>query len=230
MGGSNGRLRAHDFVAWFSQVLMFLTLGLLVFPSHLMAALVPGLITAGALALVARPLGTLICLLPFRYTRKELVYVSWVGLRGAVPIILAIFPMMAGIEAGGRIFNIVFFVVVVSALIQGWSVGRVTRKLDLEIAEPPPPPTSLEISSVHPLHDEILTYYVTNTSAACGRSIAELAFPQGAAAMLIVRGAQLIAPKGGTRLEPEDYVTVFCQPEDRQTMHVIFGGSETLPA
>src|SRR5690606_4431333 len=117
----SGIIHAHDFMAWFSQVVMFLTLGLLAFPSQLAGALVPGLIVAGALALVARPLATWLCLLPFGYTVKELTYVSWVGLRGAVPIILATFPMMAKLEEGSRIFNIVFFVVVVSALVQGWS-------------------------------------------------------------------------------------------------------------
>src|SRR5690606_5488583 len=82
----SGIVHAHDFMAWFSQVLMFLTLGLLAFPSQLLLALVPGLIIAGALALVARPLATWLCLLPFGYSVKELTYVSWVGLRGAVPI------------------------------------------------------------------------------------------------------------------------------------------------
>lgn len=227
----SGILRAHDFVAWFSQVLMFLALGLLAFPSQLIGALVPGLVIAGALALVARPLGTLTCLLPFRYAPKEPLYVGWVGLRGAVPIILATFPMMAGLEQGSRIFNIVFFVVVVSALVQGWSVRSVTRWLGLETAAPPPPPANVEISSMLPLSDEILTFFIEQSSPACGRSLSELRFPEGAAAMLVVRGPQLVAPKGGTELRAGDYVSVFCRPEDREHMHRLFDAkaSESPP-
>jgi cell volume regulation protein A len=225
----SGILRAHDFVAWFSQVLMFLALGLLAFPSQLMGAVFPGLVIAGALALVARPLGTWICLLPFRYAPRELVYVSWVGLRGAVPIILATFPMMAGLEQGSRIFNIVFFVVVVSALIQGWSVRSVTHWLGLETAAPPPPPASVEISSVLPLKDEILTFFIERSSRACDKNLIDLHFPEGAAAMMIVRGPQLIAPKGKTTLRAGDYVSVFCRPEDREHMHRLFGAGSSEP-
>lgn len=217
-----GILRAHDFVAWFSQVLMFLALGLLAFPSQLAAALGPGLVIAGALALVARPLGTLLCLLPFRYTPKELTYVAWVGLRGAVPIILATFPMMAGLEQGNQIFNIVFFVVVVSALVQGWSVRSVTRWLGLETEAPPPPPASVEISSALPVRDEILTFFIEERSQACGRKLSELAFPEGAAAMLLARGPQLLAPKGGMELRAGDHISVFCRPEDRGRMQELF--------
>lgn len=224
-----GIVRAHDFVAWFSQVLMFLALGLLAFPSQLVAALLPGLVIAGSLALVARPLGTLLCLLPFRYAPKELVYVGWVGLRGAVPIILATFPMMAGLPQGSQIFNIVFFVVVISALIQGWSVRSVTRWLGLETAAPPPPPASVEISSVLPLRDEILTFFIQESSPASGKKLSELAFPEGAAAMMVVRGPQLIAPKGGTELQVGDYISVFCRPEDRQRMQRLFETNESEP-
>ncbi len=217
-----GILHAHDFVAWFSQILMFAALGLLAFPSQLLSALVPGLVIAAALALVARPLATLLCLFPFRYARRELVYVGWVGLRGAVPIILATFPMMAGLEGGSRIFNIVFFVVVVSALIQGWSVRLVTRWLGLELAAPPPPRATLEISSAIPLRDEILTFFISDSSPARGKKLSELAFPEGAAALLVTRDAELIAPKGATELKSGDYVAVFCRPADRGLMLRMF--------
>lgn len=222
-----GILRSHDFMAWCAQVLMFLSLGLLAFPSQLFAAVIPGLAIAGALALVARPLGTLLCLLPFRYSPKEVVYVAWVGLRGAVPIILATFPLMAGVEQGKLIFNIVFFVVVVSALIQGWSVRSVTRWLDLETATPPPPPASIEISSALPMRDDILTFFIEATSPLCNKRFADMQFPEGAAAMLIVRGTQLLAPQGNTALQAGDYVSIFCHPEDRQTMQQTFGSVGT---
>lgn len=215
-------LRAHDFVAWLSQVVMFLVLGLLAFPSQLLDALMPGLVIAGALALVARPLATTLCLIPFRYEPKELVYVGWVGLRGAVPIILATFPMMAGLPQASQIFNIVFFVVVISALIQGWSVRSVTRRLGLETTAPPPPPAIVELSSSVPMRDEILTFFLQASSPVCDKKLSELEFPPGAAAMLVVRGTELIAPKGDTVLRNGDFVSVFCRPEDRQRMNSLF--------
>lgn len=224
-----GIVRAHDFIAWFSQVVMFLALGLLAFPSQLLGALLPGLVIAGALALVARPLGTLFCLVPFRYPPREFVLIGWIGLRGAVPIILATFPMMTGLPRSSQIFNIVFFVVVVSALVQGSSVRWVTRWLGLETDAPPPPPASVEISSVLPLREEILTFFIQDGSPARGKNLAALDFPPGAAAMLVVRGAELIAPKGGTELRPGDYLSVFCRPEDGARMRRLFEPGPSEP-
>lgn len=226
----SGILRAHDFVAWSSQIIMFLALGLLSFPSQLVAVIGPGLIVAGALALLARPLSTLVCLLPFRYSPRELVYVGWVGLRGAVPIILAMFPMMAGAAHADRLFNIVFFVVVVSALVQGWSVRSVTHWLGLETAARPPPPASVEISSALPLANEIMMFFIDEQAAVCGQRIATLSFPDGASVMLIVRGRELIAPKGSTELCQGDYVYVFCRPGDLEQLRALFDRSRAQAA
>ncbi len=218
-----GILRAHDFVAWSSQVLMFLMLGLLAYPSRLAAVIGPGLIVSAILAFVARPVSVLLCVWPFRYQPKEVVYMSWVGLRGAVPIILGMFPMIAGIEGAPRIFNIVFFVVVVSALVQGWSVPSVTRLLGLKAEGSPAPPTVLEIDSVFPLADEVMSFYVGERSGVRGKRMQDLTFPEGAAAMLVVRGRDLIAPRGRTELEVGDHVYVFSRPQDRDRMHQLFG-------
>lgn len=215
-------LRTHDFVAWSSQIIMFLALGLLSFPSQLLSVLGPGLIVAAALALLARPLGVLVCLLPFRYAPKEIVYVGWVGLRGAVPIILAMFPMMAGVAHADQLFNIVFFVVVISALIQGWSVRGVTHWLGLETAAQPPPPASVEISSALPLTSEIMTFFIDEEAEVCGQSIAAMVFPEGASIMLIVRGHELLAPRGTTELCRGDYAYVFCRPGDREKLRELF--------
>lgn len=218
-------LRSLDFVAWLAQVLMFLMLGLLAFPSRLLEAMVPGLVIAGALAFLARPLAVWLCLLPFRFQPREVGYIGWVGLRGAVPIILATYPMMAGIEQGSRIFDIVFFVVVVSALVQGWSVPLATRWFGLERqALPPSPSTIIEVSSALPLEVEISTHHVGPASPVAGRQLRELQFPEGASAIMVVRDGQLIAPKGRTELLPGDHVSVFCRPEDRDRMLELFAG------
>ena len=122
----------QDGVAWLAQVVMFLTLGLLVFPSQLPAVVVPGLAVTAVLMLVARPASVFLCLAPFRsFGWRDKLFVSWAGLRGAVPIVLATFPIVAGIPSAQAIFNIVFFVVLVSSLIQGPTLGWLARRLGL---------------------------------------------------------------------------------------------------
>ena len=122
-------LRVHDAVAWLGQVVMFLVLGLLSFPSRLFAVGWVGLALGLVLALVARPLSAMLCLLPFRYPLRESLFIGWVGLRGAVPIILAIFPVLAGAPAAHHIFNVVFFIVVLSTLVPGATVRWAARRL-----------------------------------------------------------------------------------------------------
>ncbi|MFH0902199.1 MAG: potassium/proton antiporter [Pseudomonadota bacterium] len=222
----SGVLRAHDFVGWFSQIVMFVALGLLSFPAHLAEVAPLGLALAGFLALVARPVAVFLCLAPFRFAFGELVYVSWVGLRGAVPIILAAYPVMAGVQGSGRIFDVVFFVVVVSAFVQGGSIRWLTRRLGLLTVSPLPPPAVLEITSTSLLDGEIMTFYIGPASAVSGATVGELPFPAAAAAMLIVRGSELIAPKGLTRIEPGDYVYVFSRREDQPFMRLLFGQEE----
>ena len=122
-------LRVHDAVAWLGQVIMFLVLGLLSFPSRLFGVGWVGLALALVLALVARPLSAVACLLPFRFPMRESLFVGWVGLRGAVPIILAMFPVLAGAPEAHHIFNVVFFIVVLSTIIPGATVRWVARRL-----------------------------------------------------------------------------------------------------
>jgi cell volume regulation protein A len=216
-------LRVHDFVAWFAQIVMFLALGLLVFPSRLLAVVGSGVVIAAVLALLARPLAVVLCLLPFRFRVREVGFVGWIGLRGAVPIILATYPIMSGAAAGSRIFDIVFFVVVLSALVQGGTVRLAMRSLGLEAMAEPAPPATLEIASNQPLSGELLSFYIQPASAVCGVKMSELPFPEHAAAMLVVRGRELIAPRGGTELQAGDHVYVFCRSEDRGFMQLMFG-------
>jgi cell volume regulation protein A len=222
-----GLLRVHDALAWLSQIVMFLMFGLLVFPSRLIEVLWVGMALSLALALLARPLAVAACLAPFRYPPREIAFVGWVGLRGAVPIILATFPVLAGAPMADRIFDVVFFIVVVSVLMQGGSVPYITRLLKLEVAEPPAPRAVLEIESMQPLTGELMSFYIDPALAVSGVPISELPFPEGAAATLIVRGQDLVAPKGNTTLDPGDHVYIFCRPEDRSLIQLMFGRPES---
>ncbi|HEX9049527.1 MAG TPA: potassium/proton antiporter [Anaeromyxobacter sp.] len=221
-----GLRRVHDAMAWFSQVVMFLLLGLLAFPSRLAGVAGQGLALGLFLAFVARPVVVAACLAPFRVPRRELVFVSWVGLRGAVPIMLATFPVFAGVEGARHVFDLVFFVVVVSSLVQGTSVRWLARTLELETGGPPPPRAMLEIMSTQRLSGEVMSFYVEAASAVAGSRISDLPIPDGSAVMLVVRGRDLVAARGRTVLEPGDHVYVFTPPEEKAFVQLMFGRQE----
>lgn len=232
MGNANmryrsGVLRVHDAVAWFAQVTMFLVLGLLVYPSALLQAAPIGLGVGLALAFIVRPLAVLLCLSIFNYRWPERGYVGWVGLRGAVPIILATFPVLSSAPGARDLFAIVFFVVVVNAFLPGATVPWLTRRLGLVSAAPPPPPAVLEISSTQLLAGEVVGFYIDPASAVCGATIVDLPFPSSATAAMIVRGNELLAPRGNTQLQAGDHVYVFCKPEDLPFIRLMFGQQET---
>jgi cell volume regulation protein A len=221
-----GLLRVHDALAWLSQVGMFLVLGLLVFPKQLLEVAPQGLGLALVLAFLARPVAALLCLLPFRFPPREILYTGWVGLRGAVPIILATFPVLSGTHGAREIFNIVFFIVVVNGLIPGATVPWVTRRLGLASNAPEPPPAVLEIASTQLLNGELSAFYIGSASAVTGERVSDLPFPPGSAAMLVVRGQELLAPKGDTVFQPGDHVYVFCHSEDLPLLRLLFGQQE----
>lgn len=216
-------LHVHNSVAWLSQILMFLLLGILVTPSHLMKVAPVGLCIGLFLTFVARPAAVFLCLLPFRFPLREVTLLSWVGLRGAVPIILATFPVLAGVADAQRLFDVVFFVVVINALVPGGTVPRFTRWLGLELKQPPPAPAVLEMNTSQLLAGEVMSFYIEPSTLACATPISDLPFPTGSAVLLAVRGRDLIAPKGGTVLKPGDHVYVFCRPKDKALIKMMFG-------
>jgi cell volume regulation protein A len=219
----NGLTRIHDAIAWLGQITMFLMLGLLVYPSRLVDVMWIGLGLGLFLALVARPVVVGLCLAPFRYPPREIAYIGWVGLRGAVPIILAIFPVMRGVPDADRIFNIVFFIVVVSAIIPGTTLRWITRRLGLDVDEAPTPAAAIEINSTALVRSEILSFFIDESLAVSGVTLSKIRFPTGASIILIVRDQELIAARGNTVLKPGDHVFVFCQPEDRPFIELLFG-------
>ncbi len=221
-----GLLRVHDALAWLSQVGMFLILGLLVFPSRLLDVAPAGLAIALLLGIVVRPLVVWLCLLPFRYPRREVLYIGWVGLRGAVPIVLATFPVLAGAPGAERLFDLVFFIVVVNAVVQGGSVAWLTRKLGLQSKEPPAPQAVLAIESRQPLQGELMSFYIDPALVVVGVPLEELPLPEGSAVALIIRGAELVPPKPGTLLQAGDHVHIITPPEDRAFIQLMFGRPE----
>jgi cell volume regulation protein A len=216
----------HDALAWLSQITMFLVLGLLVNTNGLMDVWWMGLVLGLALALVARPVSVLLCLLPFRFSAREMTYISWIGLRGAVPIVLATFPLLAGAPGSERIFLVVFGIVVMSTILPGSTVAWSTRRLGLQTLEPPAPPAVLNIESRQPFTGDLLSFYVDDGLAVAGVALADLAFPDGSAVTLLIRGHDLIPPRGNTVIMPGDHVYVVCRPEDRGFVQLLFGHPE----
>ncbi|MGH7534097.1 MAG: TrkA C-terminal domain-containing protein, partial [Gemmatimonadales bacterium] len=148
------------------------------------------------------------------------------GLRGAVPIVLAIYPVLSGAPGAGRIFDLVFFIVVVNALVPGGTVAWVTRRLGLQSSEPPAPQAVLAIESRLPLEGDLMSFYIDEALVVAGIPLHELDFPEGAAVSLIVRGDRLVPAKGSTVLQPGDHVYVIAQPEDRPLIQLMFGRPE----
>lgn len=219
----SGLIRIHDAVAWLSQISMFLMLGLLAFPSQLRPVLGRGLLIGLFLALVARPLVVALCLLPFRLPWREIIYVGCVGLRGAVPIILATYPVLMNVPGAMNVFNIVFFVVVFNSLIPGAMIRYLTRRLELESADVPAPLAALEINSTRLLNGELASFFISEPLAVCNVTISKIPFPDHCSAVLVVRGEELIAPRGSTVLRPGDHVYVFCRHEDKPFIQFLFG-------
>lgn len=221
-----GLLRVNDALAWFSQITMFLVLGMLVFPSRLPDVAGIGILLALAAVFVARPLAVFLCLAPFRYPRREVGYVAYVGLRGAVPIILATYPILAGVPQAERLFDLVFFIVLVSAIVPGSTVPWVTRRLGMGRREPPQPPAVLEIESRFPLQGELMSFYIDGHLPVAGAMLRDVPMPEGATVALLVRGRDLIPPRGSTVLTPGDHVYVITHPGDRATLQLLFGTPE----
>lgn len=221
-----GVVRTHDAMAWLSQIVMFLVFGLLVFPRQLPQVALAGTLLALLLAFIARPLIAFACLLPFRFSPREAGYVGWVGLRGAVPIVLSIYPVLERAPGAHLIFNVVFFVVVVNALLPGATVAWATRLFGMEVDEPPRPHAVLELESMEPVKGELMAFYIDEALPVAGVPLSEVPFPEGAAAALIIRGDEMIPPRGTTTLMPGDHVYVFARAEDRDFMLLIFGRPE----
>jgi potassium/hydrogen antiporter len=217
-----GILLFHDGAAWLSQIAMFVLLGLLVFPRQLLDVAQDGLVVAAVLIFVARPLAVGILLPWFGYTLREIIFVSWVGLKGAVPIVLATYPLMFGLDGAGLLFHVVFFTVLVSAVLQGWTMPPLARWLRLQTEPRPQPPISLEITSLRDVDGDIVEYTVAADSLAAGRHVRDLRFPDGAVVAMLVREGEIIPPRGSTPVRTGDHVFVVIRPRLRPLVDRIF--------
>ena len=206
-------LSFHDGLAWIMQITMFLTLGLLVFPSRISPIINVGLLIAGCLIVFARPLSIFISLLPSRLGWREKAFVSWVGLRGAAPIILATFPLLAQLPQAHLIFNIVFFVVLTSVLLQGTTLSNVARWLKVEVPTLPKRVYPIEYSPMGGLKSELKELPIPSESHVIGKAIFELGLPSDFLVILIARDNDFMIPSGGTVLEGNDTLLVLSDKE-----------------
>ena len=204
----------HDGLAWLMQITMFITLGLLVFPSHIVPLIGPGLLLTFLLMVVARPASVLLCLLPFKMNMRKKAMVAWVGLRGSVPIILATFPFMAGIAQAGIIFNIVFFIVIASVLIQGTSIPIVAKILKLDLPWSNKTRYPIEFEKTERIDAELSDVIIPYNSIAVGKTIRDLNVPEKCLIMLISRNDKFIIPAGPTIIEGGDVLLVLANSED----------------
>ena len=200
--------RFHDGIAWLSQIGMFLMLGLLVTPSLLPPIIIPALIIAGILIFTARPLAVAVSLLPFRFPVRDQVFVSWCGLRGAVPIILALFPSLAGLENARIYFELVFFVVLTSLVIQGWTIAPMARwlKVDLPVTLKLPSFKSTHLPS-NP-HKDLVVYQVVAGSSVIGKSIYQLVLPVSAQVVALIRDEIPLNSNEENTLQESDQVVI----------------------
>jgi potassium/hydrogen antiporter len=203
----------HQGLAWVAQIAMFLSLGLLVFPSELDAVVVEGTALALVLALVARPVSTFVSTAFDRFTTAERVVLGWAGLRGAVPVVLATFPVIDGVEDSLDFFNIVFFAVVISTLLQGTTFEPLARRLGVTTSEPALPRPLAETGTIRRLGAEIVEYPVGPEDAVIGHRVRELGLPRDALLSVIVRGDEAVLPRGSTRVEAGDRLHVVVRSE-----------------
>jgi cell volume regulation protein A len=216
-------VRFHEGLAWLMQIAMFLTLGLLVFPSGIVAVASSGLLIAAILIFLARPLSVFVCLFPFRFGLSEKVMVSWVGLRGAVPVILATFPLLAGTPQAQMIFNIVFFVVLASVLIQGTSVPFVSQLLKVNTPFNGKKRYPIEFEQTEGIDASLNDIIIPYKSRVVGRSIAEIGVPAEALIVLISRADKFIVPNGSTVIEGGDVLLVLAKEEEIRNLNTIIG-------
>jgi cell volume regulation protein A len=209
-------MRFHDGLSWLMQIAMFLTLGLLVFPSQLLTVAGASLLVAAVLMLVGRPISVFLGMLGSSLGLRERVFVSWVGLRGAAPIILATFPLLAGIPEADLIFNVVFFVVLTSVLLQGTSIPMVARWLKVDAPPPADVRYPIALEPMAGLSSELKEIAVPADSRVVGQALVSLELPDDLLVILVARGDAFLVPSGRTVLQAGDRLLVLSEEASYQ--------------
>jgi cell volume regulation protein A len=194
----------HDGLAWVAQLSLFFVLGLLVFPSEFGGVALEGTILALVLVFVARPVATFVATAWERFTNRERLALGWAGLRGAVPVVLATFPVIEGVSDAHELFNIVFFAVLLSTLLQGSTFEPFAKALGVTTTEPALPRPLAETGTIRGLGAEVVEYPVAPDDAIAGLRVRDLGLPREALVTVIVRGERAIPPRGSTVISPGD--------------------------
>lgn len=202
----NSILGFNDGIAWLAQIGMFLILGLLITPAELIRFAVPALLIAMALIFVARPLAVLLCLTPLGFRWREQSFIAWVGLRGAVPIVLAMYPLLAGIEPAREMFNVVFFVVLISLIVQGSSVAPIARWLRLDVRGNTKKRQRVDLDVPGQVNYEVVGYTLDVDSAVAGKTTVSLHLPGSARIVGVIRRGALAPDSNRLRLRAGDHV------------------------
>ena len=221
----NRQTRAHnsvvvflDAITWLAQIVMFVLLGLLVWPQRLGDSFVGAVVVALVLMLIARPAAVFLCLWPFGYQWREKLFMSWVGLRGAVAIFLASIPLLVGLPSAYLYFDVAFVVVLFSLVIQGWTVALSARKLDMSFARNDPLPRRVELDLPGQLAREIVGYPVPANSPFLRRGL----IPNWARPTMVVRDEEILTPAEAQPLREGDYVYLLAPPEKAQALDRFF--------
>ncbi|MFN3655965.1 MAG: potassium/proton antiporter, partial [Pseudolabrys sp.] len=221
----NQKTRAHnsvvvflDAITWLAQIVMFVLLGLLAWPHRLADSLVGAVLVALALMLVVRPAAVFLCLAPFNFQWREKLFISWVGLRGAVGIFLASIPLLVGLPAAYLFFDVAFVVVLLSLLIQGWTIAYSARRLDIAFTRTEPPPSRVELDLPGQLAREIVGYPVPANSPFLRRGL----IPTWARPTLVIRNEEILTPAEAEPVREGDYVYLLAPPEKAQALDRFF--------
>ena len=207
-------MRFYDGQAWLMQIILFLTLGLLVFPSRVVPLMGMGLLISAFLIFVARPIGVFASLVFFKTNLRSKFFISWVGLRGSVPIVFATYPLLAGIQKADLIFNLVFFISITSVLLQGTTLSYVAKLLHVSIPATAKRRVDFDFEATDRIKTEMHQFVLPENSKAAGKRIVEVKIPSSVTIMAIKRSGVYIAPNGSTKLLPNDVLYVLAKNKD----------------
>lgn len=219
-------LQIHDGLAWLAQLVLFLLLGLLITPSELLETLPEALLISLVLALLARPLSTLLGLLPFGFSPREHLFMAWVGLRGAVPIVLAIFPLMAGVEDARMIFQITFIIVIFSLLVQGSTLAPLARRLKLEVPPRPEPELRVPLQLAAAGDHELLLFPLKGKRWRKPVEITDIHLPAPSRIVMYFRDGEMFERRRGLFAQEGDLVAVFARHDHAGDVGQILGWDE----